>query len=134
MGNTTVITVRENQTIKEAIAAMTEKEVDSLVVLDAEGKPCGIVSLDDILAVIVSLELQDASLIELITSIQDKPIKAIMKQHFTVAQDNTSMLNVAAALLHQPLIPVVDEKKNIMKVHTQSDVKQAFAKSMGIEA
>jgi CBS domain-containing protein len=48
----TVVTVRPNQTVREAVALLVEKHIGAVVVIDEAGHPVGIVSERDIMRLI----------------------------------------------------------------------------------
>jgi len=60
---TSVITTKESETIREAYNRMTENDIESLVLVDEERKPLGIVTKQDFLRPIAKMEIEEHPII-----------------------------------------------------------------------
>lgn len=96
-----VITLRPDQTLKEAIALLTEYNIGALVVADAAGKPVGILSERDIIH--VADRVGSALLTQL--------VKDAMTKNVLVAQPHDDLNAVLKTMTekHFRHMPIMDQ-------------------------
>ncbi|HWZ65961.1 MAG TPA: CBS domain-containing protein [Patescibacteria group bacterium] len=138
-------TIHEGATAKEALSQMIKGDFNSFIVVDKEEMIVGVISVADIAAATVPIELQEH--VNLAQSMvkpgffeqgcQDAAImlvKDIMRKEFIAVHPDADIMHIAAAFLHRDLqiIPIVDEADHILGVVTRTEIKRALADGMGI--
>jgi CBS domain-containing protein len=96
-----VITLHPDQSLKDAVALLTEHNIGALVVVDAAGKPVGILSERDI--VHAAQRLGETMLTQL--------VKDIMTKHVLVAQPHDDLNAVLKTMTekHFRHMPIMDQ-------------------------
>ena len=96
-----VITLHPDQSLKDAVALLTEHNIGALVVVDATGKPVGILSERDIVR--AAHRLGDTLLTQL--------VKDIMTKHVLVAQPHDDLQAVLKTMTekHFRHMPIMDQ-------------------------
>jgi predicted transcriptional regulator len=142
--NKNSFSISDDFTVKKAVKVMMEKHFNGVLVTNKNGKLVGVLSMQDIIGGIVPSELQShVSLAqamyksgffeELCQEIADKKVTEVMRKKFITVQLETSIMEIAADFLHNDLyiVPVV-ENEELRGVVTRSELKKAFASSMGL--
>ncbi|HON45594.1 MAG: CBS domain-containing protein [Planctomycetes bacterium] len=109
-----VVTCLGQSAVIEAVTAMVENAVGSIVVTDDEKKPIGIFTERDLLTRVVFKQL----------SPEKTPIQDVMTKEVVVAEKGDSCSSVYMKMKEKNVrhIPVVDETGNLMGVISISDV------------
>lgn len=142
--NIHVFPLQESLTVKQALETLIHKDYNGVIVLDKAKNLVGILSLQDIAAAIVPVEMrEDATLAhamykpnffqEQCRDMKEKIVKDIMRKDFITVTPATSVMEVAADFLHNDLyiIPVCEEKE-VIGIVTRSEIKKALAIGMEI--
>jgi len=138
--------VQEDLTVQEVLEIFIRKDVNSVVVLDREEKLVGILSLQDIAASIVPVEIKENPALanamykpnffqEVCQELKDKRIKTIMRTEFITVTTETNLMEVAADFLANDLyiVPVCEGEK-IIGIVTRSNIRRAFGLAMKIQS
>jgi CBS domain-containing protein len=134
-----VVAIQENNTIREAAEIVVRKHVGILPVVDALGKPVGVVRLSDLLA----LELPDfIHLVEDFDYVHDfgaiettrpahkelaQPVSAIMKPVLTI-EETSGLLRAYATMLRNEIfdLPVTSANGELVGLVSRVDVGSAI--------
>jgi predicted transcriptional regulator len=137
-------TVDENATVKEVISELLIDETNGAIVMNPHGIVTGIISLQDIAAATVPVEMRENISIahamfkpgffsEMCQEIADVPVKKFMREEFMRVDLQTNILAITADFLQNDLYIVpVFEKEKLIGVITRSEIKKAVAKGMGL--
>ncbi|MBI1847759.1 MAG: CBS domain-containing protein [Candidatus Rokubacteria bacterium] len=97
-----VVTVRPDQTVREAIAELSRHNIGALIVVEADNRPVGVVSERDI--------VREAARNEGLFAL---PVSQIMTTDVTTGQPNDDLKSVASTMTEKRIrhLPVVDQGK-----------------------
>ncbi|HVA97245.1 MAG TPA: CBS domain-containing protein [Candidatus Acidoferrales bacterium] len=142
--NKHLIPISEDITIKEALALMIKSHFNGVVVLNHKEELVGILCIQDIVASIVPIEMQEnVNLAEamykehffqdMCAKVKNKKVKDIMRKEFFKVTLAMSVMAVAAEFLNTDLFvfPVMEENK-VIGIVTRSELKKALALGMEI--
>ena len=139
------VTIPENASFREALAAMVHGKTNTLLVVDAEGKLTGEVTVADLLDAIVPEYLDGDSIAahfateemfeEAVKDTEDKLVEFFMSHDYSTVEMNDSLMSVAAiAIGHQRArIPVVDSEGRPLGIISRQGLKHIIAKFLGVE-
>lgn len=142
--NTQAAPIYESMTVQEALQILVTKHYNGVIVVNKKGSLVGILSLQDIAAAIVPIEMREhinlASAMykpsffqEQCDALKNSKVKEIMRKDFIVATPTTSVMEVAADFLRNGLYLVpICEKGKVIGVVTRSEIKKALAWGMGV--
>lgn len=110
-----VITVRPDQTLREALATLAEHSIGALLVVDGSGALAGVLSERDIVREAVRNE-----------KFFEKPVSSIMTRHVITGQPQDDLNAVAATMTAKRFrhLPVLDAGK-IVGIISLGDVVKA---------
>jgi CBS domain-containing protein len=99
---TKVVTVRPQQSIREAITLLVDNNIGALVVTNDVGKPVGILSERDIIRAAAQNE-----------AIFSQPVSALMTRGITTGEPHDDLESVAHTMTEKRIrhIPVIDQGK-----------------------
>lgn len=136
---TPAVTAKITTTFKEAVEIMIKENINSLVIVDADGKVIGILSSWDLVEYVVPDYLEEDKHLAAFESadifkartkqVANDPIgKFITKRVHTISKDS-SMMETATTLseYHVRQMPVVDERNYPLGYINCSDIKKAIA-------
>ena len=141
-----VISIPSKTTISEAAAVIVKKHVGTLPVLDNQGKPIGVIRLEDLL----TLEMPD--FIHLISNINfihdfgavettrpahrllEKDVTTIMQPVITI-QEDTGLLHAYAIMLQNNIydMPVTTETGELVGIVSRADIGSAILATWSAE-
>lgn len=141
---TSVVTVPESATLKEALAVMIRERTNGVVVLNARGKVAGILSSWDFIQHVVpdyleedkhlaSFEASDM-FVRRAAQIANDPISKFMTQAVHTVKPSHTLIQAAALLstFHIRQLPVVDEAGVLVGYLNRTDVKIAMGKALEV--
>ena len=101
---TQVVTIRPEQTLREAVAVLAQRNIGALPVLDDTGALVGIVSERDVIHWIA----RDATIL-------DAPVSAVMTRDVVVGSPQDELVAVEQTMINRRFrhLPVVDQGKLI---------------------
>lgn len=138
-------TITENCTVKDALHIIIKKKINGLIVLNQAGtKVVGVLAVQDIAAATIPRQMKNslgmaAALYkkgffhEMCKSIQDFPVKKIMRRNFESVCLDDHIMAITADFLHNDLyiVPVIENNK-LVGVIARSEIKKALAYGMGV--
>lgn len=139
------VTIAENASFRDALAAMVHGKTNTLLVVDAEGKLTGEVTVADLLDAIVPEYLDGDSIAahfateemfeEAVKDTEDKLVEFFMSHDYSTVEMDDSLMSVAAiAIGHQRArIPVVDSEGRPLGIISRQGLKHIIAKFLGVE-
>lgn len=139
------VTISEEASFRDAIRAMVEEKTNTLLVVDAEGKLTGEVTVTDLLDAIVPEYLDGDSIAahfatedmfeEAVNDTKEKQVQFFMSHDYSTVQTNDSLMSVAAiAIGHQRArIPVIDADDRPAGIISRQGLKHIIAKHLGVE-
>lgn len=139
------VTITDDCTVKDALKEIVKKRINGLIVLDKSGtKVVGVLAIQDIAAATIPRQMRNslgmaAALYkkgffhEMCHSIQDWPVRKIMRKDFEKVALDDHIMAITADFLHNDLyiVPVI-EHNQLVGVVTRSEIKKALAYGMGI--
>jgi CBS domain-containing protein len=108
-----VMTFSPEETVKTAIAAMSEKNYGAAVVVSPDNKPVGIVSERDFMRRLLNKGLDPAT----------TPLSAIMTRDLKIARGDDDLLNWLQQMSNERFrhLPVVDDNGALIGIMSQGD-------------
>ncbi len=99
---TNVITIRPEQTVKEAVALLVERNIGALVVVNEAGQPVGIISERDIIRAAARRE-----------DVFSQPVGQVMTRELVVGLPQDDLISVAHTMTEKRFrhLPIVDQGK-----------------------
>jgi CBS domain-containing protein len=139
------VTITDSVTVREALKLIVRKRINGLVVLNEAGnKVVGVLAVQDIAAATIPRQMRNsigmAAAIykkgffhEMCKSIQDFPVKKIMRKDFEKVALDDHIMAITADFLHNDLyiVPVIEDGQ-LVGVITRSEIKKALAYGMNI--
>lgn len=134
---TRVVTVRPDDTIKDAILLMLKKKTNGTVVVDANNRVVGILSSWDIIKHIVPDYLEGDSNLALfedagvfsrrIKEVQNDTVSLVMTSQVRTAKKTDSLIEALTLLakFHIRQLPIVDEDNRLVGYINRTDIKRA---------
>lgn len=139
------VTVTENTSFEEALAAMITGQSNTLLVVNSDGVLTGEVSVADLLDAIVPEYLDGDSIAanfateemfaEAVMDAKERNVSEFMSRDFsTIDMDDGLMAVAATAIAHQRArIPVVDKDNKPVGIISRRGLKQIIAKYLNIK-
>ena len=95
----TVVTITPDQPVREAVALLVEKHIGAVVVIDATGRPVGIVSERDVVRVLAQNE-----------QVMNEPVSRVMTSDVIIARpgDDTKAVSKTMTVRRFRHLPVMD--------------------------
>lgn len=133
------VTITEDASFTEAVNAMVTGKTNTLLVVDADGKLSGEVTVADLLDAIVPEYLDGDSIAahfatedmfkEAVEDTKDKQVQFFMSQDYSVVEMDDGLMAVAAtAIAHQRArIPVVDADNKPIGIISRQGLKHIIA-------
>jgi CBS domain-containing protein len=133
-----VNTISSEKTLAEAVKQMVEKETNSLVVVDEEKKPIGIVSSYSLIRSVVPEYLTDdpvysqfgaeGTFDKYAEKAKDKLVEEIMIKDFHSLSIDDAMIEAAAFASgdSRRILPVVDKKGKLVGAISRTCIKRAL--------
>ena len=130
--------ISSDKTIEDALVAMVEKKTNSLVVVDEEEKPIGIVSSYTLIKEVVPDYLKgdpiysnfgaEGTLDKYAVKMKDKKIGDIMHKDFHILSENDAMIEAASYAVEasRRMLPVVDGDGKTIGVINRTSIKNAL--------
>jgi len=134
--------ISPDKTIKDAITAMVEKKTNSLVVVNEENKPIGILSSYTLIKEAVPAYLKDdpiysnfgaeGTLDKYAAKMKDKKIEEIMHKDFHILSEEDAMIEAASYAIEasRRMLPVVDAQGKVIGVINRTSIKNALYHAM----
>lgn len=136
-------TIHQDNLISEAVALIHNKHYNGLIVVDDNDKVVGVLSVQDIAGAIIPASFQDNTSMasamykegffqEQCHVIKKKHVKDLMRTQFIRVTLESSLMEVCADFLKNDLyiVPVFDDKKQIIGIITRSEIKKIIHKCM----
>ena len=139
------VTISENASFNDAVKAMVDGKTNTLLVVDADGKLTGEVTVTDLLDAIVPEYLDGDSIAahfateemfeEAVKDTEEKQVQFFMSNDYSTVQTNDSLMSVAATAIghKRARIPVVDEDNRPIGIISRQGLKHIIAKFIGVE-
>lgn len=139
------ITIRNSATFLETTKLMMERKVNTLLVVNEEGKLLGEVSVVNLLEAVVPDYVEEDSIAahyisyetfeKEIDEAKDLPVSKFVNAHRAYVKEDASIMEVAIAAMDksQARVPVVDDEKKPVGVVTRRGLKKIIAAHLGIE-
>jgi CBS domain-containing protein len=107
------LTFRESATVQEAVAAMSDKNFGSIIIVDADEKVIGVMTERDVMKKLVNKGLDAKT-----TTVAD-----LMTRDPRIAQENDDVVDWLRIMSNERFrrLPVVDDQGKIKAVFTQGD-------------
>jgi len=133
-----VVTITEDETIGDAAILMKNKDINSLIVVNADRKPVGTLSSYTMAREAVPVYLKgDATVADLgagetfnkFAKMQkDRLVKEIMHTHYFILSPDDPMIKAAANSIkvRRKIMPVVDKDGKLVGIITRSNIGRAF--------
>lgn len=133
-----VNTITEEKTLSEAVKQMVDKKTNSLVVVDSENKPIGIVSSYSLIQTIVPAYLKDdpansqfgaeGTLDKYAEKFKDKLVKDVMIKDIHCLSIDDAMIEAAAFATgdNRRILPVIDKEGKIAGAVSRTCIKNAL--------
>lgn len=137
-----VDTISEDKTIKEAVEQMVENKTNSLIVVDEEYKPIGLVSSRSLIRAVVPAYLKDdpsyskygaeGTFDRYANASKDIKVKEVMFSEFHNLTEDDTMIEAAAYASESSrrAIPVVNSEEKLIGVITRTCIKLALYNSI----
>ena len=135
-------TVAHTASVKEVVEEMVSSRVNAFIVVDAKGKPVGIVSLQDIAAATIprqfkrNIRMAAAMFVkgfftEMCHELRGQPVTRVMRTDYVSVTLDDNIMAVTADFLKNDLyiVPVIHEEK-VVGVITRSEIKKALLYGM----
>jgi len=131
-------TISPEKTLSEAVKQMIEQKVNSLIVVDEDKKPIGLVTSHGMIKEVVPGYLKDdptyaqfgaeGTLDKYAEMAKDKKVADFMYKEFHLLNDKDPMIEAASYLIEgeRRTLPVVDETGKLVGVITRTCVKKAL--------
>ncbi|MFA6023781.1 MAG: CBS domain-containing protein [Candidatus Gracilibacteria bacterium] len=140
-----VVSLKPEQTVKEALKTMIQHKTNGLVVVDKKNKVVGILSSWDIIAYLVpdyleadkhlaSFESGDV-FAERVQEIKADPVKKFMSKHVHTIRTEHSLMEAATLLSEFQIrqLPVVDDKGYLIGYLNRTDIKKAMGEVLHLK-
>lgn len=110
-----VVTVTAEQTVREALRLLVHHSIGAVLVVDAEGKPCGMLSERDIVHELARQE-----------RVLDLPVGGVMTRHVIVGSPADDLASVVHTMTERRIrhLPVMD-KGSLVGIVSIGDVMKA---------
>jgi acetoin utilization protein AcuB len=137
-----VSTILENNKIIDAVHLMEEKNINSLIVVDADNKPIGTLSSYTLIREAVPTFLKGSSTVSssgaegvfdrYARMEKDRLVKEVMHTDFIQLKINDPMIEAAINSIktNRKIMPVVDEAGKLVGIMTRSNIKKALFDAM----
>jgi CBS domain-containing protein len=141
-----VVTVRADQTVREAARIMTDRRLSGLPVVDEEGSLVGMVTEADLINYSQKLKVHQirkpwswvspysdigdlATFRQGLSHIANLKISEVMSRKVISVEKNTPLDEVASLMVEHRVnrLPVLDEKGDLVGIVTRADVVRAVA-------
>lgn len=138
------VTISEEASFREAVAAMIEGQTNTLLVVDTDNKLVGEVTVADLLDAIVPEYLDGDSIAahfatqemfeEAVKDAEEQQVKFFMSKDFSSIEMDDGLMTIAAtAIGHQRArIPVVDKDLHPVGIISRQGLKRIIAEFLGI--
>lgn len=138
------VTIGEEASFREALAAMVHGKTNTLLVTDGDGKLVGEITVADLLDAIVPEYLDGDSIAahfateemfeEAVKDAEGQQVKYFMSQDFSAVEMTDGLMTIAAtAIGHQRArIPVVDKENRPVGIISRQGLKHIIAKFLNI--
>lgn len=138
------ITIGEDASLKDAVTEMVNKQVNALLVVDADGKLVGEVTVSELLKAIVPDYLDEDGIAahfvsnemfeEAVEHASDKQIKFFMSTRVTPVKMNEELMVVAVKAIakKQVRIPVVDDEGKPIAIISRRGLKHIIGHTLGV--
>ncbi len=136
--------IQENASVYEALGSLLKNNISSLIIINNQQEPIGIISVVDIVKNIVPDEFQEHVEVavamhkhhffaEMCEKVANKKVSDIMCREFITAKPDTHLMTIAADFLKNNLfiVPIVDNNK-VIGVITRTEIITAIAGSLSI--
>lgn len=133
-----VHTTAPDMTVAEALKYMKENKTNSLIVVDSEKKPIGIISSQILIRAVVPEYLSqdpmysqfgpEGTIQESVTRVKDKKISDLMYTDFHTLSYDDAMIEAASYSVdsYRRILPVVDEQGVLVGAITRTCIKNAL--------
>ena len=117
-----VVTIRPDQGVQEAVASLVEHNIGALVVVDESGKPVGIVSERDIIRALNGVQ-----------DVLGQPVSQVMTAPIVVGSPGDDLQSVAQTMTNKRFrhLPIVDHGKLAGIISLGDAVKAQLDESRG---
>lgn len=138
------VTIAETASFKDAVSAMITGQTNSLLVINADGKLVGEVSVSDLLDAIVPEYLDGDSIAahfatadmfkESVKDATDQQVQYFMSKDIDPVEMTDGLMAVAATAIarHQARVPVVDQEGRPVGIISRRGLKHIIADTLGI--
>jgi CBS domain-containing protein len=111
-----IITIADEATIREAVAQLAEHKIGALIVVNADGSLCGILSERDIVRWAAKHE-----------DVMSQPVGQVMTHDVVVGLPQDDIMSVAHVMTERRFrhLPVVDENRKVIGMISIGDVMKA---------
>jgi CBS domain-containing protein len=111
-----IITIADEATIREAVAQLAEHKIGALIVVNAGGSLCGILSERDIVRWAAKNE-----------GVMSQPVGQVMTHDVVVGLPQDDIMSVAHVMTERRFrhLPVVDENRKVIGMISIGDVMKA---------
>lgn len=139
------VTISEDASFREALTAMVHGKTNTLLVIDADGKLSGEISVADLLDAVVPEYLDGDNIAahfateemfeEAVRDAEERQVAFFMSHDFSAVEMDDGLMAVAAtAIAHQRArIPVVDAEGRPIGIISRQGLKHILAQFLGIE-
>lgn len=137
--------IGEEASLKDALALMISDKTNTLLVIDADGKLSGEVTVADLLDAIVPEYLDGDSIAahfaseemfeEAVTTAQDKLVQFFMSQDYSPVEMTDGLMSIAATAIgnQRARIPVIDTDGRPVGIISRQGLKHILAKFLNIK-
>lgn len=137
--------IDESATLKEALARMNKEKTNTVLVVDAEGKLAGEVSITDLLNAVVPESLDGDAVVdhfaneerfaEAVRASADREVSDFMSMSVESVRHDASMIDVAATAISmgQAIIPVVDADDHPVGIISRQGLKHILSTYLGLK-
>jgi CBS domain-containing protein len=138
------VTIGEHATFKDALRVMVEKQSNSLLVIDGEGKLVGEISVSDLMDAILPEYLDGDTVAanfateemfeEAVKNAAERKVSSFMSKDIDAIQTDDNLMKVAATAIarKQARIPVVDAENRPVGIISRRGLKQMVASFLKI--
>ena len=120
------VILSESNTVRQGLETMTHHGYTAVPVLDSDSRYIGCVTEGDFLRFILKYQTTDRR------EMENHPISELVRRDFcpslTIDADKDAVLN---AILHQNLVPIVDDRNCLCGILTRSRIMEYLAKQQG---
>ncbi|MCA9366157.1 CBS domain-containing protein [Candidatus Kaiserbacteria bacterium] len=139
------VTISEEASFREALAAMVGQKTNTLLVVDESGSLTGEVTVADLMDAIVPEYLDGDNIAanfatedmfeQAVLDASEQQVKFFMSHDFSVVELDDGLMAIAAtAIAHQRArIPVVDKDNHPVGIISRQGLKHIIAQFLGIE-